>query len=293
MNEITRSTGGTFVLVFYPWVFMLVIGPVALGLALAHRAGSLSLMPTLISLFWVLLLVIVAGVHKEPSAGDIIQQDGKSLSSTTRRGYPISYGSLLLLLVGIVLSFVYMVFLGRWPMVIIGVISLGVALIHKDGIFPTALYGYTEDLIFMLLGMATVGGTYYLQSRELSYLLLLISIPPVLLFTALNMVKNLKEYDRDRKSGKKTVGVSLGRYKMIQGYKIVLIASYFVPLALAFFKRADALILLPLCTLPMTRSLLMKVECDLDTNLDELFTSTAALTLMFCLMLSAGLVYHL
>lgn len=156
-----------------------------------------------------------------------------------------------------------------------------------------ALSGYAECFVFVLFGMFTVCASYYLQTKNLTPLVLLTAIPPGLIFASLMLIRSLRDFDRDRKSGKISMAITFGRYRIIRGYKIALLASYLIPVALAATGRAGALILLPLCTLPMARLLLMKVECDLDVNLNKLFTSTVRFSFMFCLMLSFGLIYQL
>jgi 1,4-dihydroxy-2-naphthoate octaprenyltransferase len=106
------------------------------------------------------------------------------------------------------------------------------------------------------------------------------------------VVNNLRDIDTDTKAGKRTLAVMLGRFKTIMEYKALLWASYVVPLLMIIMGMADAFILLPLTTLPMARSLMIKVECDLGSNLNELLASTARLSLIYSLMFSFGLVYR-
>jgi 1,4-dihydroxy-2-naphthoate octaprenyltransferase len=166
------------------------------------------------------------------------------------------------------------------------------ALAYSGGPFPLASNGLGEIFVFIFFGLVAVGGTYYIQAKVLTTVALMAAVPPGLLITAIMVVNNLRDIDTDKKAGKRTLAVMLGRFQTIIEYKVLLWASYLVPFVMLIMGMADAFILLPLTTLPMARSLMIKVECDLGRNLNELLASTARLSLIYSLMFSFGLVYR-
>jgi 1,4-dihydroxy-2-naphthoate octaprenyltransferase len=146
--------------------------------------------------------------------------------------------------------------------------------------------------VFIFFGLIAVGGTYYLQAGELSWMALICSLPPGLLVTAIMVVNNLRDIDTDSEAGKITLAVRLGRYRTIILYKILVYSSYLVPLVLAA-GWTGPFILLPLGTLPLARTLCLKIECDLGHNLNESLAGTARLSLVFSLLFSLGMVLRL
>jgi 1,4-dihydroxy-2-naphthoate octaprenyltransferase len=187
--------------------------------------------------------------------------------------------------------FLYLGIVGGPPIIFIGVASVLAALAYSGGPFPLASNGLGEIFVFIFFGLVAVGGTYYIQAQQITAEVLLAAVPPGLLITAIMVVNNLRDIDTDKKAGKRTLAVILGRYRTIVEYKILVWLSYVVPVCMLVAGMADGFILLPFTTLPMAHSLMVKVECDLGTNLNELLASTARLSLIYSLMFSFGLVY--
>jgi 1,4-dihydroxy-2-naphthoate octaprenyltransferase len=214
-----------------------------------------------------------------------VTQSGLIPPSEVKRGMIVS-------LVLAALVFLYLGVVGGFPIILVGIISVLAALAYSGGPFPLASNGLGEIFVFIFFGLVAVGGTYYIQAQVLTTVALMAAVPPGLLITAIMVVNNLRDIDTDKKAGKRTLAVMLGRFQTIIEYKVLLWASYLVPLVMLILGMADAFILLPLTTLPMARSLMIKVECDLGRNLNELLASTARLSLIYSLMFSFGLVYR-
>ena len=119
---------------------------------------------------------------------------------------------------------------------------------------------------------------------------ILAAIPPGLLITAIMVVNNLRDIETDKKAGKKTLAVMLGRDKTIFKYKLLIWLSYLIPVIMLIFRLADWFILLPLLTLPMALSLLKVITSEQSEQLNKLLASTARLSLVFSLLFSLGLI---
>jgi 1,4-dihydroxy-2-naphthoate octaprenyltransferase len=273
------------------------VGPVAVGTAVAMADDTFLFLPALGCFLGAMLLQIGVNlandyfdfknnIDSDERQGPVrVTQSGLIPPSEVKRGMIVS-------LVLAALVFLYLGVVGGFPIILVGIISVLAALAYSGGPFPLASNGLGEIFVFIFFGLVAVGGTYYIQAKVLTTVALMAAVPPGLLITAIMVVNNLRDIDTDKKAGKRTLAVMLGRFQTIIEYKVLLWASYLVPLVMLILGMADAFILLPLTTLPMARSLMIKVECDLGRNLNELLASTARLSLIYSLMFSFGLVYR-
>ncbi len=272
------------------------VGPVAVGTAVAVADGRFLLLPALGCFLGAMLLQIGVNlandyfdfknnIDSDERQGPVrVTQSGLIAPEDVKRGMIVS-----LVLAAIV--FVYLGFVGGVPIILVGIASVLAALAYSGGPFPLASNGLGEIFVFIFFGLVAVGGTYYIQAQQLTAEALLAAVPPGLLITAIMVVNNLRDIDTDAKAGKRTLAVMLGRYRTIMEYKFLILLSYVIPVCMLVADMAGGFILLPFTTLPMARTLMLKVECDLGYNLNELLASTARLSLMYSLMFSVGLVY--
>ncbi|PHR29833.1 MAG: 1,4-dihydroxy-2-naphthoate polyprenyltransferase [Desulfotalea sp.] len=273
------------------------VGPVAVGSAVAMADGRFLLLPALACFMGAMLLQIGVNlandyfdfknnIDSDERQGPVrVTQSGLIAPAAVRRG-------MIIALVLAALVFVYLGVVGGPVIILVGIASVVAAVAYSGGPFPLASNGLGEIFVFIFFGLVAVGGTYYIQAKDLTLVALLAAVPPGLLVTAIMVVNNLRDIDTDKKAGKRTLAVILGRYRTIMEYKFLIVASYITPLYMLVSGMADGFILLPMTTLPMARILIIKVECDLGTNLNELLASTARLSLMYSLMFSFGLVYR-
>ena len=75
-------------------------------------------------------------------------------------------------------------------------------------------YGYAgmgELFVFLFFGLVAVNGSYYVQLEELDWLPFWLSVSVGLLSTAILVVNNVRDIETDRRAGKRTLAVRLGR----------------------------------------------------------------------------------
>ena len=65
--------------------------------------------------------------------------------------------------------------------------------------------------VFVFFGLVAVNGSYYVQLEDLEALPVLLSIPIGLLSAAILVVNNVRDIDTDRRAGKRTLAVRMGR----------------------------------------------------------------------------------
>lgn len=272
------------------------VGPVAVGSAVAIGDGNFAFFPALGCLIGAMLLQIGVNlandyfdfknkIDSEERLGPVrVTQSGLIPPEEVKRG-------MIFCLLLAALVFLYLALVGGLPILVIGAASVLAALAYSGGPFPLASNGLGELFVFIFFGLVAVGGTYFIQAGQLTMLVMLAAIPPGLLITAIMVVNNLRDIDTDRKAGKNTLAVILGRDGTIIEYKLLLMMSYIMPPALFLTGGSGAAVFLPLLSLPIAWPLVVRIERDRGAVLNELLAGTARLSLIYSLLFAVGLVY--
>lgn len=114
---------------------------------------------------------------------------------------------LLALLCGIPL-----VYLGGWPIVMIGLISLLMGYLYTGGPYPLAYVGLGDLFVLIFFGWVAVGGTVYLHTSQVDLATFVLGSQVGALATVLIAINNIRDQREDLKVGKKTFAVRLGRF---------------------------------------------------------------------------------
>ena len=84
-------------------------------------------------------------------------------------------------------------------------------MLYTGGPKPYGYEGLGELFVFLFFGVVAVVGSYYVQTEDLTGLAFALSVPIGLLAAAILMVNNIRDIDTDRRAGKRTLAVRLGR----------------------------------------------------------------------------------
>ncbi len=271
------------------------LAPVAIGSAVALAENAFRLLPALASLAGALLLQIAvnlandyfdfkSGVDTAERLGPVrVTQSGLIAPAAVR-------GAMLATLAAAALVGIYLVGVGGWPIVLIGLASLGGVLGYSGGPYPLASRGLGDLCVFVFFGPVAVIGTHYVQALAFSATAMVMSLPPGLLITAVLVVNNLRDIDTDRAAGKRTLAVMIGASRTRCEYAVLVGLAYLTP-AIAFLAgRYPATILLPLLTLPLAARCTRLIFTADGRDLNDGLGRTAMLALVFSLLLAAGLV---
>jgi 1,4-dihydroxy-2-naphthoate octaprenyltransferase len=99
---------------------------------------------------------------------------------------------------------------GGWPMLVIGLASIVAAWAYTGGPYPLAYHGMGEVFVLIFFGFVAVGGTFYVQSLQLTAAALLGGLAAGSLATVLLVVNNLRDAPNDAGSRKRTLVVRFG-----------------------------------------------------------------------------------
>lgn len=269
--------------------------PVVVGTAVAISEGVFSFWPALAALLGALLIQIATNF-----ANDVF--DYKKGADTTERLGPLRVTQAGLLspgqvMAGMWLTFglaavigLYLVFVGGWPIVVIGLLSILAGIAYTGGPFPLGYNGLGDLFVFIFFGLVAVCGTYYVQALTVSAAAVWTAIPLGFLATAILVVNNLRDIDTDRAAGKKTMAVRLGRRGAQMEYLLLAGGSYLAPLLMALLGVSSAWVLLSWLSLPLLRPLLHLIFKQKGRPLNQALAGTARLELVFSLLLALGLI---
>ncbi len=96
----------------------------------------------------------------------------------------------------------------------VGVVSILAGVLYTGGPRPYGYAGLGELFVFLFFGLVAVNGSYYVQVEELAWAPFGLSVSIGAIATAIIVVNNIRDIDTDRRAGKNTLAVRLGRERM-------------------------------------------------------------------------------
>ncbi len=184
----------------------------------------------------------------------------------------------------------YLVSISGWPLLIVGLVSILAGFLYTGGPRPYGYEGLGEVFVFVFFGLVSVAGTFYVQTVTIEWEAIALAVPVGLLSAAILMVNNVRDMDTDKKAGKRTLAVRLGRDRT----RLMYASTVLVAFPLAFIPwLAGSLgpgLLLVLLALPLTVKPIKTVRSAVDgPALNECLAETAKLEIAFCALLSVGI----
>jgi 1,4-dihydroxy-2-naphthoate octaprenyltransferase len=190
-----------------------------------------------------------------------------------------------------VLAGVYLIAIAGWQLLLVGAASILAGVLYTGGPKPYGYEGLGEIFVFLFFGVVAVVGSYFVQTEQLIWEAFALSVPVGLIAAAILLVNNIRDADTDRRAGKRTLAVRLGRDGARGLFVGCLVVAYLcVPLIAIFGRGISPLVLLALLSLPMAVPLVRIVRQRTDgPSLNEALARTGMLLALFSLLLSIGL----
>jgi 1,4-dihydroxy-2-naphthoate octaprenyltransferase len=177
------------------------------------------------------------------------------------------------------------------PIIIaVGVASILAGVLYTGGPRPYGYAGLGEVFVFLFFGVVAVNGSYYVQVEELAWLPFGLSISIGAMSTAILVVNNIRDIETDRRAGKNTLAVRLGRDRTRKLF-LVLIGGAYAVLAMTLALEDgpwEAMLggLSAPLVLPALRPVLERTD---GPALNAALAATGRLLGAFSLLVSAGL----
>jgi len=189
-----------------------------------------------------------------------------------------------------VIAGVYLTALAGIVILIVGAASILAGVLYTGGPRPYGYEGLGELFVFLFFGVVAVNGSYYVQLEHLAWLPFGLSVAVGFLATAILVVNNVRDLETDRRAGKLTLAVRIGRRRTRRLYALLLAAAFLaVPISL-LATGGPAWGLLALASAPLARPPLEAVTTRTDgPSLNAALAGTGALLAAFSALLAGGL----
>ena len=220
-----------------PRTILASIGPVILGLSLAY--SEFEIFRPIIALLTLTCAVLlqfatnIANDYLDFKKGiDTHERIGPKRVTSEGLLSENEMRSALMLLLG--LAFIlglYLMYVGGFYIILIGLLSLYFSYGYTGGPFPLSYHGLGEASALLFFGIFAVTGTSYLQSGHVSHLSLILGTSVGFISAAILAINNLRDLYTDKKNGKRTLAVRIGENN--QRKLIVLFVT--LPLIINFF----------------------------------------------------------
>jgi 1,4-dihydroxy-2-naphthoate octaprenyltransferase len=184
----------------------------------------------------------------------------------------------------------YLIATSGWELLLVGAASILAGVLYTGGPRPYGYEGLGEVFVFLFFGVVAVAGSYFAQVERLAWEAFVLAVPVGLLAASILVVNNVRDLETDRRAGKRTLAVRLGRSRA-RGLYAAMVYGAFVtaPLALGS-EELSAWLLLPLLALPLAVPVVRIVRNRTDgPSLNGALARTGLLQLVFCGLLSAGI----
>jgi len=185
---------------------------------------------------------------------------------------------------------IYLATVAGVVILIIGALSIAAGVLYTGGPRPYGYAGLGEAFVFLFFGLVAVNGSYFVQVEHLDALPLGLSIAIGFLATAILVVNNVRDLETDRRAGKMTLAVRMGRSNAVMLYRLLVLGAFVVlPIALVA-GEASALPLIGLLALPMAIKPMRAMSNRTDgPALNGALAATGAVLAVYSLLVSAGL----
>ena len=174
----------------------------------------------------------------------------------------------------------------------VGAASIAAGVLYTGGPRPYGYAGLGELFVFLFFGLVAVNGSYYVQLEELALLPAGLSISIGCLSTAILVVNNIRDIDTDRRAGKRTLAVRIGRDATRRLYlALVALAFAMLPATLALAEGPWPAIIGFFSVKLIDRPLRAVFTRTDGPALNGALAGTGLLLAAFAVAVSAGLIF--
>jgi 1,4-dihydroxy-2-naphthoate octaprenyltransferase len=184
----------------------------------------------------------------------------------------------------------YLAAVAGWELLAVGAASILAGVLYTGGPRPYGYEGLGELFVFLFFGVVAVVGSYFVQTEDLRWEAFALSAPVGLLAAAILVVNNVRDVETDRRAGKRTLAVKLGRERARRLYAAMLLVAFLAPPVVLLAGGLSGWILLSLAALPLAPPLVRTVATRTDgPALNSALAGTGRLLAVYSLLLSIGL----
>jgi 1,4-dihydroxy-2-naphthoate polyprenyltransferase len=289
---IPRGTLRLWLIAARPRTLPAAVAPVLVGTALAGSEDVFRALPFVAALVGSVFIQIGTNLSNDYS-------DARRGADTEDRLGPVrvTAGGLMpprSVLMGTYVAFgvavaagLYLAAVAGWELLVVGAASILAGVLYTGGPRPYGYEGLGELFVFLFFGIVAVAGSYFVQTEELRWEAFALAVPVGLLAAAILVVNNVRDIDTDRRAGKRTLAVQLGRERARRLFTAMVALAFAVPALLV--PALSPWLLLALAALPLAPPLVRTVSTRSDgPALNGALAGTGRLLAVFSLLLATG-----
>ncbi len=295
MENIKQNSIQAWILAARPKTLTGAITPVIVGSALAGMVGHFHWLPALICCLFASLMQIAANFIND--LFDFLKGSDREDRLGPERACSQGWISAQAMKKGIIFTIIFacivgstLLFYGGWELMIMGGACVIFAFLYTTGPYPLSYNGWGDVLVIIFFGFVPVGGTYYVQTLDLTADTIIASLICGLLIDTLLVVNNYRDREADAKSGKQTLvvrfGEKFGAYLyLFMGLIAVLLCFWFL-----FEGHIFATVLPLFYLIPHYITWRKMVQINNGKKLNSILGETSRNMLLMGILLSIGLI---
>ncbi|MBA2878296.1 1,4-dihydroxy-2-naphthoate octaprenyltransferase [Anoxybacillus kamchatkensis] len=188
---------------------------------------------------------------------------------------------------------VYICVNSSWWVAVIGTICMAAGYFYTGGPIPIAYTPFGELAAGFFMGLTIILISFFIQTGTMTTTPVLVSVPISILVGAILLANNIRDLDGDKKSGRKTLAILLGRKRAIWLLGGMFVTSFLWIVLLVFTETISPWTLLVLFSVPKawqaTKGFIGKTK---PIDMMPAMKATAQTNTQFGFLLVVGLFIH-
>ena len=267
--------------------------PVVIGTAMAWESGGFHPLSALAALVGAIMIQIGTNFANDyfdfKKGAD--EHDRLGPTRMTQAGLVSPNAMRLAMIIAFKLALlagIYLVYRGGIPIVVIGLLSILFGILYTAGRYALGYIGLADLFVLLFFGPVAVGGTYYVQTLQISWPVIIAGLAPGLFSVAILTVNNLRDIEGDRNVGKKTLPVRFGPTFAKLEYLFSVIVACIIPALIFIFHDVSIYSAVTLVVILAAIPSFRKVFNETGTILNDVLASTGKLLLLYAVIFSVG-----
>jgi 1,4-dihydroxy-2-naphthoate octaprenyltransferase len=221
------------------------IAPVLVGSSIAFYEKSFNLTISLLALLISVSIQIAVNYANDYSDGIKGTDDqrvgpvrlvGQKLASPKS----VKLAAILFFLIAALAGLIITILSQQWWFLLLGLSAFVAAWTYTGGPKPYGYAGLGEVFVFIYFGLVAVIGTTYAQTLFFKPYFLLYAISIGLFATAILVVNNLRDREKDKQNNKNTLAVKLGDQKTRNLYVLLMILPFILIVSLFIYSQFNS-----------------------------------------------------
>lgn len=174
--------------------------------------------------------------------------------------------------------------------IVLGLLCIAAAVNYTSGYKPYGYQGLGDLAVILFFGLIAVFGSYFLQTSNFHWDILLPALSCGLFATAVLNINNIRDLESDRKAGKLSIPVRVGRSAAVKYHWLLLISAVVCSVIFVLLHYTTGWQWIFLIVLPLLYINARSVQSKSGMELDPYLKQMALTTLVYVLTFGLGLI---